>query len=170
LRSNAGKGFAGLASEMKSLSSQTDKATKDSSSHIGLVQEATRRARADGSVVRTDHRRNKHDRDGHIHFCASARRGDREIAPKVQASAQGIHEVSTDIGGVKKSAGETGRAAGHVLAATNDLALQPAALRRQVDDFLGSIRAVRASAPDPSAAKDGVSIEPLPTHAGGRDG
>jgi methyl-accepting chemotaxis protein len=93
-----------------------------------------------------------------------------EIAPKVQASAQGIHEVSTDIGGVTKSAGETGRAAGHVLAATNDLALQPDALRRQVDDFLGSIRAVRASAPDPSAAKDGDSIEPLPTHAGGRDG
>jgi hypothetical protein len=39
-----GKGVAGPASEVKSLSSQTDKATEDSSSQIGLVQEATRRA------------------------------------------------------------------------------------------------------------------------------
>jgi methyl-accepting chemotaxis protein len=65
----------------------------------------------------------------------------REIARNIQQAASGTQEVSTNITGVTQAAGDTGNAAGQLLAATSELAKQSETLRKEVDSFLHDIKA-----------------------------
>jgi methyl-accepting chemotaxis protein len=138
---DAGKGFAVVASEVKSLATQTGKATEEIGGQIGAIQTATGEAVGAIEGISTV--------IGQINEIASAiasaveQQGSatREIAGNVQQAATGTQEVNTNIVQVSQAASETGASAGEVLGAADELAKQGDVLRRQVSDFLESVRA-----------------------------
>ena len=137
----AGKGFAVVAAEVKSLATQTAKATDDIGQRIGQIQGATKgTVDAIGSIQRTIE-----EISGISTTIASAVEeqgaATQEIARNVQQAAAGTGEVSSNITGVTRAAGEAGSAASQVLGAASELSRQAEALRGQVDQFLTKVRA-----------------------------
>ncbi|MDB5516638.1 MAG: methyl-accepting chemotaxis sensory transducer [Tardiphaga sp.] len=138
---DAGRGFAIVAAEVKSLSSQTAKATDEISSHISGMQDATQESVAAikeiGSTI------------GQISTIASAiatavsqqSSATQEIAQSVQNVAQGTQEVSTNITEVNRGATETGSASEEVLNSAQTLSSESARLRAELDRFMANIRA-----------------------------
>jgi len=137
----AGKGFAVVAQEVKNLANQTARATEDISSQIEAIQARTLGAVEDIRGIR--------DIIGEINdismtiATAVEQQGasTREIARNVQQAARGTGEVDANIERVNKAAGETGAAAGQVMSATESLTRRAQGLSREVDRFLGGIRA-----------------------------
>jgi len=136
-----GKGFAVVAAEVKTLATQTAKATEEIGGKVAEMQSATSESvmaiRAIGETIG--------DMAGIAASIAAAVEeqgaATREIARNVQEAASGTQAVSVNIGGVTEAAGATGAAAGAMLGAAGNLTDQAATLRRQVDAFLTSVRA-----------------------------
>ncbi|PDT81764.1 methyl-accepting chemotaxis protein, partial [Bradyrhizobium sp. Y36] len=135
----AGRGFAVVASEVKSLASQTAKATDEISSHITGMQGATAESVAAikeiGATI------------GQISSIATSiasaveQQGaaTQEIARSVQTVAQGTQTAATDIGQVNRGAAETGAASGEVLHSAKTLSSESTRLRAELDRFMGNI-------------------------------
>jgi methyl-accepting chemotaxis protein len=138
---DAGKGFAVVASEVKSLASQTAKATEEIRAQIGEIQGAT------GQTVEAIHNIGATIRQMSEIATAIASAVEeqgaatREIATNVHQAAQGTGEIATNIGGVSRAASDTGAAATQVLSSAGELARQSETLRRDVDQFLATVRA-----------------------------
>jgi methyl-accepting chemotaxis protein len=137
----AGKGFAVVASEVKTLATQTAKATEEIAQQIGGMQEAT-----GGTVTAIDGIRGI---IASINENASAiaaaveqqNAATSEIARNVQQAATGTSDVSANIGNVNQGAAQTGAAASQVLSAADALTAQADELQREVQGFLSSVRA-----------------------------
>ncbi|WP_275196481.1 HAMP domain-containing methyl-accepting chemotaxis protein [Bradyrhizobium sp. CSA207] len=137
----AGRGFAVVASEVKSLASQTAKATDEISSHIAGMQGATAESVAAikeiGATI------------GQISSIATSiasaveQQGaaTQEIARSVQTVAQGTQTAATDIGQVNRGAAETGSASEEVLNSAKTLSSESTRLRAELDRFMANIRA-----------------------------
>jgi methyl-accepting chemotaxis protein len=137
----AGRGFAVVAAEVKSLASQTAKATDEISSHItgmqGATQESVAAIKEIGGTI------------GQISGIASTiasaveqqSQATQEIARSVQNVAQGTHEVAGNITQVNRGATETGAASGDVLSSARTLSMESARLRQELDRFMANIRA-----------------------------
>ncbi len=137
----AGKGFAVVAQEVKSLATQTAKATGDISAHIAKVQAETKDA-----VAAIDSIRNtigEIDETASSIAAAVEEQGAAtgEISRNIQEAARGSQEVTQNIAGVSEGAKDTGHAAGQVLTAVQSLANQADSLRNRVDAFLREVRA-----------------------------
>jgi methyl-accepting chemotaxis protein len=136
----AGKGFAVVASEVKNLANQTARATDEITSQIGAIQTATHDAvEAIRSIATTIAEMNQ------ISTAISAAVEEqgattKEIARNVAQAATGSANVAETISGVSRAASETGSSAGQVLNAAGELSVQAERLRREVDNFLGSVR------------------------------
>jgi methyl-accepting chemotaxis protein len=137
----AGKGFAVVASEVKSLANQTAKATEDIGGQIADIQKATK-ASVDAierifSVIE-----GMNKITGSIASAVEEQgAATKEIARNIEQAAAGTQEVSSNIVGVTQAAGETGQVAVHVLHAAKELAVQSTTLRGEVDSFLTDIKA-----------------------------
>ncbi len=137
----AGRGFAVVASEVKSLASQTAKATDEISSHISGMQRATQESVAAikeiGGTI------------GQISEISSSiasaveQQGSatQEIARSVQNVAQGTQEAAVNILQVNRGATETGSASEDVLSSARSLSSESKRLRAELDRFMANIRA-----------------------------
>ncbi|MBS0531526.1 MAG: HAMP domain-containing protein [Proteobacteria bacterium] len=137
----AGRGFAVVASEVKSLASQTAKATDEISSHIsgmqGATQESVSAIKEIGSTI------------GQISNIAATiasavqQQSDatQEIARSVQSVAQGTQATADNITQVNRGATETGSASEEVLNSAQTLSAESTRLRQELDRFMANIRA-----------------------------
>jgi methyl-accepting chemotaxis protein len=137
----AGRGFAVVASEVKSLASQTAKATDEISSHIlgmqGATQESVAAIKEIGGTI------------AQISTIASTiasaveqqSSATQEIARSVQNVAQGTQEAAANIMQVNRGATETGSASEEVLNSAKTLSTESTRLREELDRFMANIRA-----------------------------
>ncbi len=136
----AGKGFAVVANEVKSLATQTARATGEIKSQIDAIQGATTGAVAS---IREISRSIAEVNQIAVTIAAAVEEQNAatvEIARNVQQAATGTTEVTTSIAGVMRAAGETGAASTQMLGAAGELSRQAEMLRVQVDRFLATVR------------------------------
>ncbi|HEY2137171.1 MAG TPA: HAMP domain-containing methyl-accepting chemotaxis protein, partial [Xanthobacteraceae bacterium] len=137
----SGKGFAVVAQEVKALASQTAKATDEITSQIAGMQSATqdsvRAIKEIGTTI------------GRIAEIATSiaaaveQQGvaTQEIARNVQQAAHGTSQVATNIVDVNRGAADTGAASAQVLSSAQLLSAESGHLKREVEQFLLSVRA-----------------------------
>ena len=138
----AGKGFAVVASEVKALASQTAKATEQISTQIGEVQSSTGIAveaiqEIDGFIEKLNETMTSIAQAVEEHRAVTD-----DISRNMDAAASGTARVSEIVSTTRESSASTGQAAEEVLRATGELSTQAEALRREVEDFLGKLKAV----------------------------
>jgi methyl-accepting chemotaxis protein len=137
----AGRGFGVVASEVKTLASQTAKATEEIASQVAQSQEATRDVvgaiEGVGSTIEQ------------LHLIASAiaaaveeqHAAAQEIARSVAEAANGAQEITNNISQVRQAAAQTGSASSRVLAAATALSQNSSELSSEVELFLASVAA-----------------------------
>ncbi|MCB9948088.1 MAG: HAMP domain-containing protein [Rhodospirillaceae bacterium] len=137
----AGKGFAVVASEVKTLANQTAKATEEIAAQVHAMQTATGQTadkiRHVGETVR---------QVAEIATTIAAAVEEQgaataEIARNVEQAAHGSQSVSHNIAGVSAAAQMSNETATHVLTVAEDLTQGAAKLRSSVKAFLDRIRA-----------------------------
>jgi len=133
---DAGKGFAVVANEVKSLASQTAKATGDISAQISSIQAATGNAvTAIKGIGETINQVN--EIAGAIASAVEEQgAATQEIARNVQEASTGTQEVSSNITEVQKAATETGESSAQVLDAAGELSKQAEILQAEIEKFL----------------------------------
>lgn len=137
----AGKGFAVVASEVKALAGQTAKATTDISARIGQIQEATSKAATAFRTI-TSTIQNIDTTNAMISAAVEQQSAaTQEIIQAVNQASLGTQEVTLNITGVAQASGQTGDAAAQVLSSSGELAQQAERLRREMDQFLSTVRA-----------------------------
>src|SRR3546814_2727579 len=136
-----GKGVAVVAGEVKSLATQTAKATEEIGNQIGGMQEATGSAVAAIVCIRSIMSSINHNASAIAAAVEEQNAATNEIARNVQQAAAGTSDVSANIGGVNQGAAQTGSAATQVLGAADSLTTQAGELQREVQQFLESVRA-----------------------------
>jgi methyl-accepting chemotaxis protein len=138
----AGKGFAVVASEVKNLATQTGKATDDISQQINSIQGETEQAvKAIQGIAGTIEEINQIT-SGVAAAVEQQSAATKEIARSVEQAASGTRDMSASIVTVTNAAGQTGNAAGQMLASSNALSGEAKALRQEVEQFLSNIRAM----------------------------
>jgi len=138
---DAGKGFAVVANEVKSLATQTAKATEDIGRQIGAVQSETQTAVSAIDSISKIIREINEVTAGIASAVEEQNAATQEIARNIQQASQGTSEVSSTIGGVTEAAREAGSAADNVLQATATLNEQSTTLKSIVERFLADVRA-----------------------------
>jgi methyl-accepting chemotaxis protein len=137
----AGKGFAVVASEVKSLATQTAKATEEISSQIGAMQSATRDSVS--AIEEIGETINRISSIAGSIAAAVEQQGaaTQEISRNIDQAAKGSSEVATNITDVNRGAGETGAASTQVLSSAQSLARESSHLKMEVEKFLVTVRA-----------------------------
>jgi len=135
----AGKGFAVVASEVKSLAVQTAKATEDIASHIKGVQNSTSSA---VDAIRQIASR-MHEINQYTTAVAAAveeqNAATGEISHNVASAAAGTNHVLSVLGEVSGAATDTRSSAEIVLGASNTVSAAVSDLRGEVEDFLQKV-------------------------------
>ena len=138
---DAGKGFAVVANEVKSLASQTAKATEEIGTQIAQIQSSTKEA---VDAIRGITGTIEEVSSIAVSIAAAVEEqgaATAEIARSVQQTAQSANDVTVNIGGVSQAATETGAAADQVLSAAGDLSRQAKRLTSEVGSFIAEVRA-----------------------------
>ena len=137
----AGRGFAVVASEVKALAEQTAKATGEIGQQISGIQAATQESvsaiRAISGTIE------KLSEISSAIAAAVEEQGaaTQEISRNVQQAADGTQQVSASVVDVQRGATATGSASSQVLSAAQSLASGSDRLKREVANFLQSVRA-----------------------------
>ena len=137
---DAGKGFAVVAGEVKSLASQTARATSDIESQVGAIQSATRDVvDAIGAIRATIE-----EVSGLSGEVATAVQEQlvqtREILGAVDDANANSHAVSESVANMAMNAAETGRSAIEMIYSSDQLYGQLSQLRDDATRFTASIR------------------------------
>ncbi|QTL06093.1 methyl-accepting chemotaxis protein [Aquabacter sp. L1I39] len=137
----AGRGFAVVAQEVKELAGQTAKATADIAARINGIQDST------GDVVVSISSFSQTISELRAAAAAIAAAMEEqnattgEVARSIQSAANGTTEVTASISAVERAAQASSAAAQQVLSSSRDLSRQAEHLRRQVRDFVRTVRA-----------------------------
>jgi methyl-accepting chemotaxis protein len=136
----AGRGFAVVAQEVKSLASQTARATNEIAAHIVEAQSTTKMAVDSitqiGSVIAEMSQITEH-LAGAVHHQTVAT---NEIASHLDRAFAGVSEISSNVRDVTVTAGETETLAGTAMAASGTLSQQAQYLTAEVSRFLAMLR------------------------------
>ena len=137
----AGKGFAVVAAEVKTLASQTAKATDQIREQIIAIQAETKSAAdAIGGICKTIGEINSIS--GMVAGAVEAqRKATQEIAHNIHEAATGTRDVAGHIGDLNATTSETGSSAAQLLTSASDLARQQERMRSEVEKFLATVRA-----------------------------
>ena len=137
----AGKGFAVVASEVKSLAGQTAKATEEIAQQVQGIQASTAEA-VDAIRKIAETMATVDETTASIAASIEQQSGATgEISRNVQEAASGTQVVNRSVSGVTSSAARTSHSATEVAGATRDLAEQTQSLREAVDAFLREVAA-----------------------------
>jgi methyl-accepting chemotaxis protein len=137
----AGRGFAVVAQEVKALAAQTAKATDEISMQIAGMQTATEESVAaikeiGGTISRIS------EIAGAIAAAVEEQgAATQEISRNVQQAAHGTSQVASNITDVNRGASDTGAASSQVLSSAQSLSNESNQLKREVENFLTTIRA-----------------------------
>ncbi|WP_420405397.1 methyl-accepting chemotaxis protein [Nisaea sp.] len=124
----AGKGFAVVASEVKSLANQTAKATEEIGQQIKEIQDSTRiTADSISDIARTITQVNEIG---------------TSISSAVEEQAAATQEVSVNLSGVTQATEESEAAASNVLDVAEGLSVRARDLSVQVEGFLDKVRSM----------------------------
>ncbi len=137
----AGKGFSVVASEVKTLANQTAKATEEISAQVVSIQSQTDAAvQALHAVCATI---------GKIRTISSTIsssiqeqiQATNEVANNIHQAADGAKQVTEEIITITKAAEDTGTASSQMLEGSSALAQQADTLKREIENFVVSLRA-----------------------------
>lgn len=136
----AGRGFAVVAAEVKSLATQTGRATEEIASQIAAMQETT--ARAVGAVGEIGAVVREIDTISAEIAAAVAQQAQAtsEIAERVSSAAERTQTVAADVGDVSRAASDAGSAARDASRAASSMRAQADALSQEVGRFLERLR------------------------------
>lgn len=137
----AGKGFAVVASEVKSLANQTAKATEEIASQVEAMQGSTSGTVKAIEAITAVIRQISENAGGIASAVEQQNASTQEIARNVQEAATGTHQVTTTIEEVRTGAESTGIAATQVLSRSDALSEEAKKLRSEVEKFLADLEA-----------------------------
>ena len=138
----AGKGFAVVAQEVKTLASQTAKATEDIASKVAEMQAGDQGFGHIHPGYHHHHRRNGVSSPPAFASAVTQQSAaTQEIASNVQEAANGAKVVNETVDVVGTLSGETNDASGDIISATQALAQEAQKIRERVDGFCSSVRA-----------------------------
>ncbi len=137
----AGKGFAVVASEVKSLAHQTSKATDEITSHVASIQGITAETRGAIDGISKTLSEISAIMSGIEVDTAQQRNATQDISKSVQDAARGTLDVSNHIAQITSTSAQTGRMAAEARDSAVDLSQQAETLKREVDEFILSVRA-----------------------------
>ncbi len=137
----SGKGFAVVAQEVKSLATQTSKATNEISSQIAGMQVATQESV--GAIKQISATIGRISEIASVIADSVGQQGNaiQEIVRSVQGAAKSTSEVAGNISEVNKGANETSSASSQVLSSAQSLSGESNRLKLEVDRFLETVRA-----------------------------
>jgi methyl-accepting chemotaxis protein len=138
---DAGKGVAVVASEVKSLASQTGRATEEIGGQITQIQAATKEAVAAIRNIATSIEEVSAIATSIASAVEQQGAATAEIARNVQQTASAAQDVTRNISGVGQSASDSSAAASQVLSAAGELSKQAERLSSEVQSFVSSVRA-----------------------------
>jgi methyl-accepting chemotaxis protein len=138
---DAGKGFAVVANEVKTLASQTAKATSEIASQVQTIQERTDGV-VDAMTAIGGAVRNISQMTSAISAAVEEQSAaTKEIGRNVEQAAAGVEETNRAINGVKDAAERTGSSSGAVLGASRQVSDKNGELARSVATFLDAVQA-----------------------------
>lgn len=136
----AGRGFAVVASEVKSLATQTATATNEIADQVNGMQSATKTAVSAMDDIKSIISAIEETAISIASAVDEQDASTQEIARNANELSTGIAEVSSNISDVNQGATDTGKAASSVLTDAQSLTTQSDELRSQVEGFLNTIR------------------------------